>query len=205
MGDQEEELSAEMLAFLESVDPSPTKTVNSMRIAQELPDDQDEISAEVLAFLDSTDPITPNLHAPGSTFIEAYVSSENTPSLAQSLERYFGFSDFRPGQYDAVLSALQGRDVAVFWATGSGKSVCYLLPALVSNNVTIVVSPLISLMQDQCAAFNNTVGKGRELAVFLGSSQSDRSKETAAFDGKYLGKVHDNSIIRLQLYMFIFN
>ncbi|HEX8206877.1 MAG TPA: RecQ family ATP-dependent DNA helicase [Solirubrobacteraceae bacterium] len=65
------------------------------------------------------------------------------------LQRRFGFADFRPGQRDAVEGALAGRDVLVVMPTGAGKSLCYQLPALMRDDLTVVVSPLVSLMQDQ--------------------------------------------------------
>ena len=65
------------------------------------------------------------------------------------LQRRFGFEDFRPGQREAVEGALAGRDVLVVMPTGAGKSLCYQLPALMRDDLTVVVSPLVSLMQDQ--------------------------------------------------------
>ena len=65
------------------------------------------------------------------------------------LQRRFGFADFRPGQREAVEAALAGRDVLVVMPTGAGKSLCYQLPALMRDDLTVVVSPLVSLMQDQ--------------------------------------------------------
>jgi len=66
-----------------------------------------------------------------------------------ALRTHFGFEDFRPGQEEAVAAALAGRDALVVMPTGSGKSLCYQLPALMREDLTIVVSPLVSLMQDQ--------------------------------------------------------
>ena len=66
-----------------------------------------------------------------------------------ALERHFGYPDFRPGQDTAVESVLTGRDVLVLMPTGGGKSLCFQVPALLTNGATLVVSPLISLMQDQ--------------------------------------------------------
>ena len=66
-----------------------------------------------------------------------------------ALRQVFGFDDFRPGQREAVQAALDGRDVLVVMPTGAGKSLCYQLPALMRDDLTIVVSPLVSLMQDQ--------------------------------------------------------
>ncbi|HMJ03197.1 MAG TPA: ATP-dependent DNA helicase RecQ [Conexibacter sp.] len=67
----------------------------------------------------------------------------------EALRTHFGFDAFRPGQADAVEAALADRDTLVVMPTGSGKSLCYQLPALMRDDLTIVVSPLVSLMQDQ--------------------------------------------------------
>lgn len=69
--------------------------------------------------------------------------------LDDALREHFGFSAFRRGQREACEAALAGRDVLVVMPTGSGKSLCYQLPALMREDLTIVVSPLVSLMQDQ--------------------------------------------------------
>src|SRR5947209_12270983 len=69
--------------------------------------------------------------------------------LADRIRDYFGFRKFRPGQAEAVNSALQGRDTLVVMPTGSGKSLCFQLTALALEGVTVVVNPLISLMKDQ--------------------------------------------------------
>jgi ATP-dependent DNA helicase RecQ len=70
----------------------------------------------------------------------------------EALRLTFGFPDFRPGQREAVEAAASGRDVLVVMPTGAGKSLCYQLPALMRDDLTIVVSPLVSLMQDQVEA-----------------------------------------------------
>jgi ATP-dependent DNA helicase RecQ len=75
-------------------------------------------------------------------------------NLAQALERVFGFAQFRPGQEQAVRAALADRDALVVMPTGAGKSLCYQLPALMRQDLTIVVSPLVSLMQDQVSALS---------------------------------------------------
>ena len=62
-----------------------------------------------------------------------------------------GLETFRPGQREAVQAALDGRDALVVMPTGGGKSLCYQLPALAGGDLTVVVSPLIALMRDQCA------------------------------------------------------
>jgi ATP-dependent DNA helicase RecQ len=67
----------------------------------------------------------------------------------RALREHFGFDAFRPGQEEAVRAALADRDVLVVMPTGAGKSLTYQLPALVRDDLTLVVSPLVSLMQDQ--------------------------------------------------------
>jgi RecQ family ATP-dependent DNA helicase len=69
--------------------------------------------------------------------------------LTAALQRHFGHAGFRPGQAEAVAAAVAGRDVLLVMPTGAGKSVCYQLPALMGDALTVVVSPLVSLMQDQ--------------------------------------------------------
>lgn len=71
------------------------------------------------------------------------------------LERYFGYSAFRPGQEDLIRGILSGRDVFGIMPTGGGKSICYQIPAIMLPGITLVVSPLISLMQDQVLALKS--------------------------------------------------
>ncbi len=73
-------------------------------------------------------------------------------SKRRVLKDVFGFDDFRPGQEAAMDSVLAGRPVLTVMPTGSGKSLCYQVPALVLGGLTVVVSPLVALMQDQVAA-----------------------------------------------------
>jgi ATP-dependent DNA helicase RecQ len=68
-----------------------------------------------------------------------------------TLERVFGFQQLRPGQERVVTAVLAGRSAAAIFPTGSGKSLCYQLPALHLPHLTLVVSPLLALMQDQLA------------------------------------------------------
>jgi ATP-dependent DNA helicase RecQ len=83
------------------------------------------------------------------------------------LRRHFGFDAFRPGQEEAVRAALEGRDALVVMPTGAGKSLCYQLPGLVRDDLTLVVSPLVSLMQDQVEGLRRVAGD----AVGLVNSQ----------------------------------
>lgn len=82
------------------------------------------------------------------------------------LKQYFGHGAFRPGQEQLVDGVLAGRDVLGVMPTGGGKSLCYQVPALLLPGTALVVSPLISLMQDQVAALR---GAG-VAAAFLNSS-----------------------------------
>src|ERR1043166_1013998 len=83
-----------------------------------------------------------------------------------SLRQHFGFEDFREGQREVIGSILAGKDAVVVMPTGSGKSLCYQLPALILDGVTLVVSPLIALMKDQVDAL-----RARGLpATFINSS-----------------------------------
>jgi ATP-dependent DNA helicase RecQ len=92
--------------------------------------------------------------------------------LTAALHDRFGFPDFRPGQREACEAALAGRDVLVVMPTGSGKSLCYQLPALLRDDVTVVVSPLVALMQDQVEAL---AARGLGDRVALVNAQQDRS------------------------------
>lgn len=84
------------------------------------------------------------------------------------LKKYFGFEDFRPGQGEVVQEILKGRDVLAVMPTGSGKSLCYQVPALGLSGMTVVISPLISLMKDQVDALK----EGGVAAAYLNSSLS---------------------------------
>ncbi|MBD2679695.1 MULTISPECIES: DNA helicase RecQ [Nostoc] len=105
------------------------------------------------------------------------------PNLEQALKYHFGYDRFRPGQRQIIEDALQNRDLLVVMPTGGGKSLCFQLPALIKKGLTVVVSPLIALMQDQVEALrNNNIS-----ATFLNSSLNQyqvRSREEAIRNGK---------------------
>ncbi len=105
------------------------------------------------------------------------------PNLEQALKYHFGYDRFRPGQRQIIEDALQNRDLLVVMPTGGGKSLCFQLPALIKKGLTVVVSPLIALMQDQVEALrNNNIS-----ATFLNSSLNAykvRSREEAILNGK---------------------
>lgn len=90
----------------------------------------------------------------------------------QSLKKYFGFNSFRDNQENVIKSVLSGNDTVLVAPTGGGKSLCFQLPALILEGVTLVISPLISLMKDQTDQLNS---KGIP-AAYLNSTNSEVEK-----------------------------
>src|SRR6516162_5196377 len=94
--------------------------------------------------------------------------------LPERIRDFLGFRKYRPGQSEAVNSALKGHDTLVVMPTGSGKSLCFQLTALSLDGITVVVSPLISLMKDQvdyllnngvyAVGMNSTLTSAEEIA-----------------------------------------
>src|SRR5438477_13125118 len=107
-------------------------------------------------------------------------------ALTDALRDNFGFPAFRPGQREACEAALEGRDVLVVMPTGSGKSLCYQLPALVREDLTIVVSPLVALMQDQVEALH---ARGLGDHVALVNAQQDSGANSRALADAAAGRL----------------
>jgi ATP-dependent DNA helicase RecQ len=100
------------------------------------------------------DPTAPIPSVGPSAGMSAHPSGTARANLSAALRDLFGFAGFRPGQREACEAALADRDVLVVMPTGSGKSLCYQLPALLRDDLTVVVSPLVALMQDQVEALH---------------------------------------------------
>ncbi|WP_406658266.1 DNA helicase RecQ [Methanolobus sp. ZRKC2] len=94
--------------------------------------------------------------------------------MHQTLQKYFGYSCFRPLQEDIIRDVLEGRDTFVLMPTGGGKSLCYQLPALMLDGLTVVVSPLISLMKDQVDSLQASGISAAYLNSTLNQAESKR-------------------------------
>ena len=105
------------------------------------------------------------------------MDDQQTARVQENLERYFGFSSLRPGQDAVVEAVMEGRDVLAIMPTGGGKSLCYQLPALCREGVTVVVSPLIALMKDQVDAL---VARGIPAAAVNSSLGADEYRQVMA-------------------------
>lgn len=102
----------------------------------------------------------------------------------EALKAVFGYDSFRPGQEAVINAILKGRDILAVMPTGAGKSLCYQVPAMLLSGITLVISPLISLMQDQVKALNEAGVN----AAFINSSLSEKElKDTFknAYKGHY--------------------
>ena len=110
-------------------------------------------------------------------------SAATDASLDQALKHYFGYDSFRLGQKEIIQTVLDDRDMLVIMPTGGGKSICFQLPALLKPGLTIVVSPLIALMQDQVEALRDNGIGATFLNSTLGQAQS-RERIAQIFAGK---------------------
>ncbi|MBR7038667.1 MAG: DEAD/DEAH box helicase, partial [Oscillospiraceae bacterium] len=93
----------------------------------------------------------------------------------QILSQYFGYDAFRPGQRELIGAVLSGRDALGIMPTGAGKSVCYQVPAMLLPGLTVVISPLISLMHDQVGALRQN---GIPAAYLNSSLDEETYRET---------------------------
>ena len=110
----------------------------------------------------------------------------NMAPLRRTLKRVFGLQEFRPGQEEVIRSAMEGRNTLAIMPTGAGKSLCYQLPALHLPGMTIVVSPLISLMKDQVDKLEGLGLDASQVNSTLTARESDETfdqieRETAEF------------------------
>ena len=151
----------------------------------------------------SNDDESPSSLAPEQ--LDARLPSSLTSQLSTSLLLNFGHPSFRPGQLSVINAVLEKRDCCAFWATGAGKSICYQFPPVHLGEVGVIVTPLVSLMMDQCAKLNSrynsssnnnnnngesgSAGANRstngEIATYLGSAQSDPTMEMRALNGEF--------------------
>src|SRR5580704_2226040 len=104
-------------------------------------------------------------------------------SLLATLKQTFGYDSFRPLQEEIITDALAGRDVFALLPTGGGKSLCFQLPALMREGLTVVVSPLIALMKDQVDAMQAS----GVAATFLNSTL-DAGEAKARLRGLFRGE-----------------
>jgi ATP-dependent DNA helicase RecQ len=110
--------------------------------------------------------------------------SELLQQARATLAEYFGYPDFRHGQDQIVTGVLEGRDVLVLVPTGGGKSLCYQVPAIILPGLTIVVSPLISLMKDQVDALRR-----RNVSAAMVSSAQPDAEVAATLDSAERGEL----------------
>jgi len=94
--------------------------------------------------------------------------------LLSTLKKYFGYNSFREGQEEIIGAILSHNNVLTILPTGAGKSICYQVPALISDNYSIVISPLIALMKDQVDSLNQI----EEVAAFINSTMEYHESET---------------------------
>jgi len=136
----------------------------------------------------------------------------STPDILSQVRRYWGFDTLRPLQAEAIAASLGRRDSLVVMPTGGGKSLCYQVPPLLTGELSIVVSPLISLMKDQvdglrlagypAAALNSTMAADESAEVRSRVASGELklllvAPERLLTDGflAYLAKLHDRRAI----------
>lgn len=142
-------------------------------------DDQDEFLSAIKQIDDAAAAATLTLS------LAAESSASTNPPTATHLEclqKWFGHQQFRPKQWQIIRSIIDDKaDNCAIMSTGYGKSLCYQFPAVFLGGITVVISPLISLMQDQVMALH----KANITACFLGSAQFDQQMAAEATSGRY--------------------
>ncbi len=131
--------------------------------------------------------------------------------LSKLLQKHFSHSQFRPGQEDVIKSILEGHDTVALMPTGGGKSLCYQLPALVFDGITIVVSPLIALMKNQVDALSargisatliNSSVDGKELAQRVKDVRNGKYKIVYIAPERFKNKEFQDTISDLPISFF---
>jgi ATP-dependent DNA helicase RecQ len=102
-------------------------------------------------------------------------------SIHNILKEYWGFDNFRPKQEEIINSVLQGKDTIALLPTGGGKSICYQVPGMVSDGITIVISPLIALMKDQIEALNSRKITAIALTSELNEKETDKELDNCVY------------------------
>ncbi len=127
----------------------------------------------------------------------------------ESLLSELGLTSFRPGQREAVQAALDGRDALVVMPTGGGKSLCYQLPALASTDLTVVVSPLIALMRDQCARLTDLghpavmLASGTDNQTALDAIRHGHAQIAFAAPERFASPAFRSAIAQRQIALFV--
>lgn len=126
----------------------------------------------------------------------------------QSLKKYWGYNQFRPGQDDVVKSVIAGKETLVLFPTGGGKSLCYQVPALVLNGLTVVISPLVALMEDQVdqlqkrnipATFINSNITGNEIEQRLVNARNGMYRLLYCAPERLSTELFQNEILNLNI------
>ena len=139
---------------------------------------------------------------PSSKFITIteYNAAPSQATPLQILKTYFGYSSFREGQEELINTILSGRDALAIMPTGAGKSLCYQVPALLLPGITLVISPLISLMQDQVKSLNEA---GIHAAYINSSLTEGQINKALSFAAKGVYKIMYVAPERLETASFL--
>jgi ATP-dependent DNA helicase RecQ len=177
------QLDAEERAALTPVARLAAERLEARRAAPEPPaDPEEEAYLAALAAMEGSAPAEePEPSEPGGVVALPPPRAPRAPVDVEpeALLAEFGLTAFRPGQREAVAAALAARDSLVVMPTGGGKSLCYQLPGIASPDLTVIVSPLIALMEDQCRRLTEL----GHPAVMLASGRENRAALDAIRDG----------------------